>query len=212
MSNPESFVDEVTEDLRRDRLFALFRRYGWIALLGVALLVGGAAYKEWSAAQARSAAEAKGDQLLTALEQAGPEAQVELLAASDGVLARLLEAGIQAQAENVDAARALYDGVAQDATLEPIYRDLAALKSAMLPGDADARRATLTGLAQPGAPLRLLAMEQHAYLDLESGDRDAALSQLRAVYEDAGRSADMATRVASVMMALGVDPTAENEE
>ena len=28
----DSFIDEVTEDLRRDRLFGLYRRYGWIAL------------------------------------------------------------------------------------------------------------------------------------------------------------------------------------
>ena len=29
----DSFIDEVTEDLRRDRLFNAFRRYGWIAIL-----------------------------------------------------------------------------------------------------------------------------------------------------------------------------------
>lgn len=212
MSNPESFVDEVSEDLRRDRLFALFRRYGWIAILGVALLVGGAAYKEWSASKARTAAQERGDMILTAMEQAGPEAQIKLLKASDGVLARLLEAGMKAQSGEVDAARADYEAVAQDGTLDAIYRDMAALKSAMLPGDAQARRATLSGLAQPGAPLRLLAMEQLAYLDLDAGDRDAAIAQMRAIHEDAGRSADMATRVASVMMALGIDPSTAHKD
>ena len=31
MSNPDSFIEEVTEEVRRDKLFALFRKYGWIA-------------------------------------------------------------------------------------------------------------------------------------------------------------------------------------
>ena len=29
----DRFIDEVTEDLRRDRLFQMMRRYGWIAVL-----------------------------------------------------------------------------------------------------------------------------------------------------------------------------------
>ena len=36
MSNPDSFIDEVTEEVRRDRLFAMFRKYGWI---GVAIVL-----------------------------------------------------------------------------------------------------------------------------------------------------------------------------
>ncbi len=32
MSSQDSFVDEVTDELRRDRLFAAFRKYGWIGV------------------------------------------------------------------------------------------------------------------------------------------------------------------------------------
>ena len=39
MSNPDSFIDEVTEEVRRDRLFRLFRKYGWIGGVVVALIV-----------------------------------------------------------------------------------------------------------------------------------------------------------------------------
>ena len=35
----DSFIDEVTEDLRRDRLFLAMRRYGWIAVLAILVLV-----------------------------------------------------------------------------------------------------------------------------------------------------------------------------
>jgi hypothetical protein len=36
LSNPDSFIDEVTE-VRRDHLFRLFRKYGWI---GVVIIFG----------------------------------------------------------------------------------------------------------------------------------------------------------------------------
>lgn len=53
MSNPDSFIDEVTDEVRRDRLFATFRKYGWIGGLLVALIVGGAAYNEWQSSAPR---------------------------------------------------------------------------------------------------------------------------------------------------------------
>ena len=41
MSTPDSFVEEVTEAVRRDKLYAAFRKYGWIGGLVVIGIVGG---------------------------------------------------------------------------------------------------------------------------------------------------------------------------
>ena len=62
----DSFIDEVTEDLRRDRLFLFLRRYGWIAILAIVALVGAAAWREWSAVRADRDARAFGDAILAA--------------------------------------------------------------------------------------------------------------------------------------------------
>ena len=35
MSETDSFIDEVNEEVRRDRLYGALRRYGWIAILAV---------------------------------------------------------------------------------------------------------------------------------------------------------------------------------
>jgi hypothetical protein len=46
MSDTDGFIAEVTEDVRRDRLFRLFRRFGWIPAVLILILVGGTAYND----------------------------------------------------------------------------------------------------------------------------------------------------------------------
>ena len=82
MSNPDSFIDEVTEEVRRDRLFRAFRRYGWIGVVLVAAIVGGAAFNEWQKASRTATAQALGDGLTAALAAGTPEARA---AALDGL-------------------------------------------------------------------------------------------------------------------------------
>ena len=72
MSNPDSFIDEVTEEVRRDRLFRLFRKYGWIGVVIILGLVGGTAWTEWSKSRAESRAQAFGDAVIDALDTARP--------------------------------------------------------------------------------------------------------------------------------------------
>ena len=40
MSDTDSFIDEVNEEVRRDRFYGLLRRYGWIAVVAVVGVVG----------------------------------------------------------------------------------------------------------------------------------------------------------------------------
>ena len=35
----DTFIDEVTEELRRDRLYGAMRRYGWIVVLVIVAVV-----------------------------------------------------------------------------------------------------------------------------------------------------------------------------
>ena len=72
MSNPESFIDEVTEEVRRDKLYAAFRKYGWIGVLIVLGVVGGTAWTEWRKSSAETAAMAFGDAVMAATELQTP--------------------------------------------------------------------------------------------------------------------------------------------
>ncbi|MBE0414600.1 tetratricopeptide repeat protein [Yoonia sp.] len=208
MSNADSFINEVTEEVRREKLYGYLRRYGWVAVVCVLVLVGGAAWFEYRNAQDRAAAEARGDALLAALNVNDPAARVAAFAQigtgdDAGAITGLLLAAMQQEAGDAEAARETLIDIAGRGTVPQMYRDLATFKAAMLPTrDAADRVALLTDLAAPGQPYRLLALEQLAYLSVESGDRDAALGLLRQIEEDADVSRGLQERVQMAMLAL----------
>lgn len=209
MSNPDSFIDEVTEEVRRDRLFRLFRKYGWIGVVIILGLVGGTAWTEWTKARDAARAQAFGDALIDALDQGTPEERREALGAvpADAEQTAILNLILASDPDEDKAATlAALDKVANDATLSPAYRDLAVLRRVLVAGAdqpiAD-RRAALDGVATPGRPYRVLAVEQLAYLLIEEGKTDDAIAALTALMQDQEASGALRARLGQVVTALG---------
>ncbi|MDZ4095245.1 MAG: hypothetical protein U1D35_10095 [Paracoccaceae bacterium] len=209
MSNPESFIDEVTEEVRRDRLFAVFRKYGWIGVTLVVLTVGGAAYNEWSKAKARTEAQAFGDAVLAALDAHDPAERQAALAAvpASGDRSAILNLMLASDpAQDRAGALAALDKVAANASLPQSYRDLAVLRRVIVAGaemPAADRRAALDPIAAPGRPFRTLALEQLAYLLVEAGDTEAAVTAFRALSADQEAPVGLRQRAAQMIVALG---------
>lgn len=217
MSDTDSFIEEVTEEVRRDRLFGLMRRYGWIAVAAVLALVGGAAWNEYSKAQTRAKAEAAGDAILQALEADEPAARIEALGGlrendiSQGAKAviALLQAAEQGADDDPAGAQAALESIAADGSLPEIYRQIASFKAASRSGgtlSAQERRIRLDALSAPGMALRLLATEQLALLDIEAGDTEAALEKLQGIVVDAEVTQGLRQRASQLIIALGAEP------
>lgn len=209
MSTPDSFVDEVTDAVRRDRLFAAFRKYGWIGVVVVLLIVGGAGYNEWQKSKADARAQGFGDGVMDALAKADPAERATALAAlpADGDQKALLEL-LKASNPSVDKAAALaaLDALAADTARPQIYRDLAVLKRVAIAGTDEPladRRAALQAIDVPGRAMRVLAEEQLAYLLLEEGKRDEALKALLGLVQDQEAPPGMRQRVGLAITALG---------
>ncbi|MEL6701905.1 MAG: tetratricopeptide repeat protein, partial [Pseudomonadota bacterium] len=214
MSNTDSFIEEVTEEVRRDRLYAMMRRYGWIAVLAIILIVGGTAWNEWRKAQAAQTAQARGDaitQALSATDPAERAASLQVLAGDEteaAVVAAFLAAAEFAEAGDPAGAGEVLSELAARPDLSPLYRDLAQIKRLSLDTgmEAEDRALTLDALSQPGAPYRTVALELAA-LDLAAaGDVETALSQMQDLLVDAETSQQQERRIADIMRALGGTP------
>jgi len=212
VSNPESFIDEVSEELRRDRAMQYLRKYGWIAVVVVVLIVGGTAWNEWRKASAQASAEAFGESVLSALENNDTADRIAVLAdieatgAQQGLL-QLLRAGELLETDRVAALDAL-EAAAQDDNLPDAYRQLAALKrviagQGVLP--LEERQSVVAGLAQAGQPFRPLALEQSALLSLEAGDEAGAIAILQDLLEQSDVSESLRQRVTQLLIGLGAE-------
>ena len=212
MSNPDSFFNEVTEELRRDRMVGYLRRYGWIAVLAVLLIVGGTGWNEWSKANDRANAEAFGDSVLAALENDDPADRVNALAQIDTTgaqagMIQLLSAGELMETDRAAAIAAL-QAASEDTALPEAYRQLAALKRVIAGGSdipMDERESLLAGLAQPGQPLRPMALEQTALLQLEQGNPETAIEIMTDLLSQSDVTDTLRRRVTQLVVALGGD-------
>ncbi|MBK5945931.1 hypothetical protein CCR83_05555 [Rhodobacter veldkampii DSM 11550] len=213
MSETDSFIEEVTEEVRRDRLFKLMRRYGWVGILAMLGIVGGAAYNEWQKARATASAQAFGDAVMAAMEAEDRRAALAAVAgtAPQNALRQFLLAAEAAEAGDAAGARDMLEALAADPALPESLRALARIKAAILAGPDMApaeRDATLAALAAPGAPFRLLALEQQALALLDAGRRDEAIVLSRQILNEAELTPGLRRRATELIVTLGGDPAA----
>ena len=209
MSNPESFVEEVTEEVRRDKLYRVYRKYGWIALIAVILIVGGASWNEYRKSKARAAAETYGDALFDALSKDDMSARRAALSAvvtppGAEPLTALLTAGTEF--ETPETAVAALEELASAPETPDLYRQFAQLRMVIAGAEvipASDRLQALSQLSQDGAPFRGLAEEQKALIQIEMGEKEAAAETLTALVQSADATQPLRDRALQLLVAIG---------
>ena len=211
LSDSDSFFREVSEDLLRDRLSGHLRRYGWIGILAILLIVGGAAWLELQKSAIRATSESRGDVILAALEAEEGDARRDALSALkiEGgacALPGLLTANNAVEAEDAEGAADALAVIEGDSCSPQLYRDLATLKRVTLSGESMApseRIAAMQPLLEPGGAFRTLAEEQVALAEIELGERGAARARLQRLVDDAETTSGLRRRASRLIMALG---------
>ena len=214
MSETDSFIQEVTEEVRHDRMFRLWKKYGPYAVAGVVAVVAVSAGLSWMKHRKIEQARETGGAFL-ASDIASVEDQEVLIGSVDGpatVIARLRLAAAQASTGDTGAAAALYREIAGEDGLDPAYADLARLQAvrvgaaSMDPAEAVAELGPLT---TEDAPYRLLALELRAMIRLNAGDAEAAYADLNAIIGDPQATRKSSERAVALLLSSGGDlPTA----
>jgi hypothetical protein len=206
---------EIEEELRRDRLWNLWSRYGryLIAFVVVALLLA-AAFAGWRAYQAseRRDQAARYAEALTLSREPGREPEA---ATVFGVIAReggpyslpaaFEQAELLAKSGDRQGAIAVYDRLAGAPGIDREYRDLAVVLSVMYGlQDADPQAAIdrLAPLTASDRPWRATALELTAAAKLKTGDRAAALAIYQQLADDLGAPRGLRARAAEMAAAL----------
>jgi hypothetical protein len=213
LSESDSFIQEVTEEVRQDRMFALWKKWGPFVLGAIVLLVGAAALWSWNNAQERAEAEARGAALLAADLDTPEERQalIERLEPPAQVVAEFAAAADLGRSGDTAGAAERYRRIAARDRLADHYRQLALLQAVRLEAptaDPAAALAELGPLIQ-SSPYSLLARELAAALHLKAGDQDAAHAELQAILSDPRATSSLRLRAQEVLTASGGEPPAE---
>ena len=213
----EAFLREVDENLRRDQMTGLARKWGTVGAMIVGLfLIGLAAFLWWRNHQAEQAGQ-EGEQLVQELAaaevgSASPTDQrLTDLANSprDGyrALAKLTQAGLTAKNDPAGGAKA-YQAIADDKDMPQAMRDLATVRAvtlqfdSMAPADVIAKLKPLAVASNPwfGSAGELTAM---AYLRMNR--KDLAGPLFAAIARDNDAPVGLRGRAAGMATALGQD-------
>ncbi len=191
MSNPESFLSEVADEMRRDRMYRLWRRYGPWVIGAIVLVVAGGAAWEWRERMAEDDAQSRMEEYLVAAEgedaaeSAAALAEFAVRAAEDdeagyAIVARLRAGARLVEAGDTEAAAETYRALANDAGVPQAYRELAGLRALLVeavemsPSEVAER---LEPLTREGETFRLIAGELRVNALLAAGDWEAAASE-----------------------------------
>ena len=211
MSQTDSFIEEVTEEVRRDRLFALIKKWGWVVVLAVLLIVGGAAYNEYRKAALKAEAEGFGDEILAGIDAADAGATLATAVTSNpqqAAIAGHLAAADALSSDKIEFGLEQLDKVIGIEGVPAVYTELAQLKRALALPPAtpvEDRRAAFEALATPGAPFQLLAEEQLALIAVKTGNPEEAITLLKAVLDSSNITPGLQRRASELIVALGGD-------
>jgi hypothetical protein len=194
----DSFIQEVDENLRQDRMLSLAKKYGpWLIGVFLLFILALGAWQLWQAQSVNAAREhaqeyAAAQALLTSGNVAGAKAEFERLS-NEGprvyrTMARMEHAAIVLDEGDLEAALAGFDAAAESAP-DQIMRESAQIRAAYIAADTQdfaALRTRLQPLIDSDTRVQYLAKELLAVEAWEAGETDLArqtLEQLTLAFE-----------------------------
>ncbi|MEN2747824.1 MULTISPECIES: tetratricopeptide repeat protein [Sphingomonas] len=216
--NNDAFIREVDDEMRREQMSAIGRRYGlWIIAAVLLALAAFGGWTWWQHHQTSLAAE-QGEQLATALDEiaqgrvAQGTAEVAKLTTSDRDAVRatalLTQADLLLSKNDQKGAAAAFGKVAADESLAQPFRDMALVRQTAVEYDSLQPQQVidrLRGLADKGSPWLGSAGEMVAVAYLRQNKLQQAGQTFALIAQTDGVPQSLRARAVQMAGSLGVD-------
>ncbi len=208
----QNILQEIDEDLERQKIEALWKRYSvYVYVLAGAIVIGAAAMTGWHSHREQKEQKAS-LALIEILDDKNADtskqiAELETFAQrnygeAQAVIARLDAAGLAVKSGDLAKAVTLYDAVSSDTKADPFFRqlaDLMAVQAQMDTADPVILQKRLQPLLADNAPWRFTAKEYAAFLALRAGDKAKAKQYFVELSQDATVPKSLAERATDML-------------
>ena len=171
MVETENFIKEISEEVRKDKLFKTLRRYRWVLfglIFGIILAVSGYEYYKYTR---KLNSESNGQLLFEYIESIEDKTKEGLKFSSDSFLAsitKLHKAKFFIKEGDLNLAKKLYEEVIQSPGSGVFFKQYSLLLLYLLsPAESlsdSSKIKTLDQLSAPDSPFQILALEQKLLL------------------------------------------------
>ena len=205
MVESESFIKEVSEEVKRDRLFKVINKFKWPLLALVLLLVGAVGGYEYYKFDRKKRAEKNGEFFVSAMENLKNNGQTVIEEIDNkfiSILIKLNEAKYFQENGDLKSAKATYNHIISKYGDNKFFNHYAKFQMySMDPAESlsDIKKIeVLDELSAPDGPLKLLALEQKLYLYIKMNDLEKIKLQVSLILSDQAITPEQLSRIKDV--------------
>ena len=205
MVESESFIKEVSEEVKRDRLFKALNKFKWLLFALIVSLVGAVGGYEYYKFDKKSRAQENGEFLISAIERLKENGQTVTGKIDNkfaSVMIKLNEAKYFEEKGDIKSASAAYNDIISKYGENKFFNHYSKLQLYLMDpakslGDVEKIK-ILDELSAPDSPLKLLALEQKLYLYVKINDLDNIRLQVDLILSDQAITPEQVTRIKDV--------------
>ena len=205
MVETESFIKEVSEEVKRDNLFKLLNKFKWPLFALIILLVGAVGGYEYYKFYKESRAQKNGEFLVSAIENLKNNGQTVIEEIDNkliSILIKLNEAKYFEEKGDIKRATAAYKHIINKHGENKFFNHYSKFQLYLMdPAESlsDKKKIEiLDELSVPDGPLKLLALEQKLYLNVKISDLESIKLLLKLILSDQAITPEQVSRIKEI--------------
>ena len=211
MVESESFIKEVSEEVKRDILFKTLKKFKWVIIVLITLLVGAVCGYEYYKFDKKVKAQETGEFFVSAIENLKNNGQTVTEEVNNkliSVLIKLNEAKYFEEKGDIKSATAAYNYIINKYGDNKFFNHYSKFQIYLMDpakslGDTK-KIEILDALSAPDGPLKLLALEQKLYVFVKINDLENIKVQMKLIMSDQSITPEQVRRIKEVESIYGL--------